>query len=85
LIDFLCPLIRKSSFQVLSKKSFLACVMIISRFFLIVEAFIGVPDRSSLRICGWRLKGLWIGCDFGGRLTISKVLLASSSLKSLRL
>jgi hypothetical protein len=34
------------------QKAFLDCVMIISRFFLIVEAFIGVPNHSCLRICG---------------------------------
>lgn len=46
-LDRFHPLIGKSSFQVLYRKGILDCVMIISRFFLI-----GVPDRSSLRICG---------------------------------
>jgi hypothetical protein len=52
LIDFLYLLIWKSSFQVLCIKGFLDCVLIIFRFFLIVEAFTRVLDRSSLRMCG---------------------------------
>jgi hypothetical protein len=51
-IDFLFLQIGKSSFQVLFRKGFQDCVLIIFLFFLIVVVFIGVLDRSSSRICG---------------------------------